>query len=87
MDASNGAGGWNATSNLSLCLTVKAGSTTAGHTVLQSTDKSAVCWFNETVAGTAEPNNWDSFKASNVTNWQKLVLVKPATIAASTSTA
>lgn len=89
MDTGAGTGGFAATSNLALCLTVKIG-TTIGHTTAASTDKSAICFFNETMAAAGaniSVGNWDSFQSPNVANWQKLALVKPSVIAAATSTA
>jgi hypothetical protein len=62
-----------ATSNLSLCLKVTNGPVaTSGHTVNEDLTKSAVCFFNSTIA---EANNtadylYSSFKSGNFATWQ-----------------
>jgi len=49
--AATPAGFGTATSNLSLCLSVKPGAVaTSGHTLLADTTKSAVCFYNSTIA-------------------------------------
>jgi len=50
-DGTTPAGWGTATSNLSLCLSVKPGATaTSGHTLIADTTKSAVCFYNSTIA-------------------------------------
>jgi len=68
--------GTAATSNLSLCLKVTngpiTGASASGHTVDEDLTKSAVCFFNSTIA---EANNtadylYSSFKSGNFATWQ-----------------
>jgi hypothetical protein len=62
-----------ATSNLSLCLKVTNGPVaTSGHTVDEDLTKSAVCFFNSTIAQAQNTQDVaeSSFKSGNFDTWQ-----------------